>query len=391
MTLYKENHDMEETKQTQQVATLKPRNVAIDLLKIIAILLICLSHASQTLRGLYEFPFYGPSNIVSTLFYSFGTIGNVLFIICSSYFLVDKGTARGEKALNILFDSTLISISIMVGFLVAREPLTWDTIKQLIFPDVFATNWFVPCYVIFYLLSPIVVHGLKHLNDKQHFCLIILSLIVYGGLSLISIFPVGSTLLQFFYILNIVAFIRWRAPFIYNHRVGNLVFFLVGIALCYLGYFGFIILARYNEHFNKMMFMQMYSPFVILPLIALFNVFVTFKFENKFISYLSQCTLFVYVIHENYLLRSITRVKYYQWAFAIYGESLTLVYMLICGLFMFVVGFVLAIIYKETLARLTSIASRKVSILIDKVLSWLFTKSVGNKQEKLNSEIKNEE
>lgn len=364
---------MDETIDNTNDQTIK-RHSGIDLLRIIAIFLICLSHANQTFRNLFDLPSFDFINMVTVGLSPLGTMGNILFVICSSYFLVDKTKSRTEKAINLLMDSTLISICILIGFLISGEPLTWETILQQIFPDISGLNWFVPCYVIFYLLAPIVVFGLKHLTKKQHFAFTIASLVVYGCLSMISLAPVGSYLFQFFYILNLVAFVKWNAPSIYSHRKVNFFVFLVGMIVCYLGYFGFLVLSKQNAFFGRFSFISMLSPLSVIPLMALFNCFKEMKFDSKFISYLSTCSLFVYVIHENYLLRGITRVNYYNWAVGTFGDRLMLVYLIICGLFMFVVGFILAVIYKETFSRLTKFCSKKVDNVLRMIISKLYNK-----------------
>lgn len=361
--------------QTQSVQTNKIlRHAGIDLLRIIAILLICFSHANQTIRGMVDFPTYSISNFISITMASFGTFGNILFVICSSYFLVDKSKSRTEKALNILFDSTLISITILVGFLFAREPLTWKTIIQQIVPDLFKLNWFVPCYVIFYLLAPIVVLGLKLLPKKVHFGFVIFSILIYGGLSTAGLPPYGSYLLQFFYILNIVAFIKWHAFGIYKHKWINLIVFFVCMFLTYLLVFVFLILTKQKAFFGRFDFTSLYSPLLVISLVAFFNFFKELNFSNKFISYLSESSLFVYVIHENYLLRKIARVRFYEFMIANYGENKAIIWMLICGAFMFVVGFILAVAYKETLHRLTKKLSELINRLITKVYDWFYFK-----------------
>ena len=53
------------------------------------------------------------SQTISSIIVLFGPMGNILFVICSSYFLVDKTKSRAEKAINILFDSMVISISMI--------------------------------------------------------------------------------------------------------------------------------------------------------------------------------------------------------------------------------------------------------------------------------------
>ena len=365
---------MDDTQQIVLEQNVKKRHSGIDLLRIIAILLICFFHANQTIRGMVDFPTYSLSNFISITMNSFGTFGNILFVICSSFFLVDKSKTRAEKAINILLDSSIISIIVLCGFLISKEPLTLQTIIHQVFPDVFGMNWFVPCYVIFYLLSPILIIGLKQLPKKVHFGFVIFSIIVYGLLSMISLNPVGSSLFQFFYILNLVAFIKWHASSFYNYKKINLLVFILGMVITYAGIFGFLFLTKHNSFFERFSFASMYSPFLVVALIALFNVFEEKTFENKFISYLSSCSLFVYVIHENYLLRSILRVRFYNYMISNYGENLAIVWTLICGIFMFVVGFILAVAYKESLHRLTNKLSRIVNDGINKVFGRLYLK-----------------
>ncbi len=351
---------MEEVVVANNTPNSKVRFSGIDLLRIIAILLICIFHANQTLRWMVDFSGINISNIVSVGVVPFGTIGNILFVICSSYFLVDSRKSRGEKAINILIDSSIISIGILIGFLIGGQELDPETIVHQIFPDVFRMNWFIPCYVVFYLLAPVVVAGLKHLSKKAHFLLIVLAVLTYGLLSLVYLMPLGSELLHFFYILAIVAFIKWHTPNIYEKKKLNLILFIGGIIFAYLLYFLFFYLARRNPYLEQVWIMNLLSPVLLLPLICLFNIFAKMNFQNKFISYLSTCSLFVYVIHENYLLRTITRVNFYNYCLSTYGEQLAIVYMLICGSFMFICGFLLAVIYKESIHRLTS----KFSILM---------------------------
>ena len=325
----------------------------IDLLKIIAILLICFTHANQTLGNFINFPTFSISNAVFMACSTFGSMGNILFVICSSYFLADKTKTSGEKAINLLLDSMTISIIILSCFLLSGSRFDPATIIKQVFPDVFALNWFVPCYVVFYLLAPIVVFGLRNLSKKAHFCIVLISLASYGLLSFIKLEPVGSNLLNFFYILNIVSFVKWHLSDVSKKTSINFAVFIIGMVILFSFYLGFILLAKHIDFFSNFYFFSMLSPLQLVPLIALFNLFCNMKFNNRIISYLSTCSLFVYVIHENFLLRSITRPYYYEHMFSSYGDSYAIVYMVSCALFMFFVGFILSVIYKESVHRLT--------------------------------------
>ncbi len=344
---------------------LSTRKSGIDLLRIFAILLICIFHAAQTFSIHHGSEPAFASKIVSFELMSFGNIGNVLFIICSSFFLVDKPKASGKKVINILMDASFISILILIVFLICKVPIEPRIILRQIFPNLYKQNWFVPCYVIFYLLSPIIVSGLKAIPKQIHFALCVGSIFVYGVLSIVpSILPVQSNLFAFFYILNFVAYIKWYIP--PKSKRKNAIFFLVGMTIFFVLYTGTRVLSRIfpviSDHID---FLSLYNPLLCFPLIALFNLFKDMNFSNRFISYLSTCSLFVYVIHENYLLRSIVRTQYFNYMIEHFGIDLAIVFILLCGITMFLGGFIIAILYKETLHKVT----KKLSVVFSKVIT----------------------
>ena len=350
------------------------RKSGIDLLRILAILMICMFHARKTFfEALFDlgidFQLTSFSRVtwyVTQIIRPFGSVGNILFMICSAYFLVDNPRARGEKAVHILSDNWLISVLILVVYLICGVSLSSETILNQIFPTTYKTNWFVSAYVIFYLLAPIVIVGLKNLSKRAHFGLCIASVIFYGFFSLYDpILPYYSLVLPFFYILNLVAFIKWYIP--PKSKRWNFMLFFFG-SILFLGlFFGCKWLRRLSTFFDEIEFASLYSPFLVFPLIGLFNLFRDMKFSNRAISYLSTCSLFVYVIHENELFRSITREQYYIYMIERFGINYALAFILLCGIGMFLGGFVLAVIYNETFHRLT----KKISATIWKGITFL--------------------
>lgn len=208
-----------ETAQTKFVPV--GRNSGIDLLRIIAMCCICIFHASKTARGMVDVDALGlVSKTASYLLNQLGQIGNILFVICSSYYLVDGSRSKSEKALGILFDSSVISLCVLIGYLVAGYMLPWDEILHNIFPDIFGQLWFIPCYVVFYLFAPIVGKGLKKLGKKVHLVYCLAMLVLYGGLSFIGLNPVGSELLCFFFYFGLVAFEKWYMAVMFKKLLG---------------------------------------------------------------------------------------------------------------------------------------------------------------------------
>lgn len=98
-------------------STQKTRFSGVELLKVIAIFLICISHAVQTSELFIDYsPTFDPAIVVLKIFRYFGQVGNIIFIISSCYFLfLSKSKTKFEKAINLLLDSCFISIILFAG------------------------------------------------------------------------------------------------------------------------------------------------------------------------------------------------------------------------------------------------------------------------------------
>ena len=144
------------------------RRGGVELLRIIAIFLICMSHAVQTARANNNFGNV-ISNITLEIMSNFGQIGNILFIICSSWFLVDSKKVKGEKVFKILLDSMAISVIILLSFIIVGYDFTFGEIIVNIFPDFYGLLWFIPTYVLFYMVHPLLNHIINSISKKTHF------------------------------------------------------------------------------------------------------------------------------------------------------------------------------------------------------------------------------
>lgn len=79
-------------------------------------------------------------NIVLLIFRYVGQIGNVIFIICSSYFLLESKKANAKKVLYIIFDTFFISIAFLIFFLLLGYDLSAKEIIEQFFPITFKNN-----------------------------------------------------------------------------------------------------------------------------------------------------------------------------------------------------------------------------------------------------------
>jgi hypothetical protein len=116
-----------------------------------------------------------------------------------------------------------------------------------------------------------------------------------------------------------------------------------------------------------------YSPIWLPAIICLFNMFNSLKIQNKTINTLAACSIFVYCIHENLLIREIVRPEYYSYVFTNHSSTY-LLWIALCAIVLFVGAYILSILYKLTLGKLTTYLSIKCENLIYKIWNKLFKK-----------------
>lgn len=114
----------------------KLHNVGIDLLKVIAIVLIIISHVGQTLclepsipvNGSYYINLNNSTNnsslFILSLLRGAGALGNNIFFVCSAYFLIDSKRVKKEKVISLLSDVWFISAIIFSTFYIIVKIIT---------------------------------------------------------------------------------------------------------------------------------------------------------------------------------------------------------------------------------------------------------------------------
>lgn len=175
------------------------RNSGIDFLRAIAILLIIMSHSV---------PFYGDSShpsfinlrmettniqiLVLIAFVYFGQIGNSIFVIISSYYLLESSKVKKDKVLNIVIDTILFSLLFMILLLVCGYDIGLKNIIKSFFPITFANNWFIGCYLLLYLIHPYLNIIIEGISRKELLGINVVGIFLY---SIISFFLGGGVLL----------------------------------------------------------------------------------------------------------------------------------------------------------------------------------------------------
>ncbi|MBD5091804.1 MAG: acyltransferase, partial [Clostridiales bacterium] len=129
-----------------------------------------------------------------------------------------------------------------------------------------------------------------------------------------------------------------------------------------------------------------FSPILLIALLSLFNLFKLMKLESRAINYLASCSLFVYCFHENLLLRTIIRPMFYEYVFGI-NPDLYFLWVIVLGVGMFLCAYLLSVVFKETVHRLTAFVSKKICKFLTSVIEFFFKKSLGSHTDEQTDEI----
>lgn len=169
-------------KNTISESNSKMRESGIELLKILAIFIIVISHVVKTLTVKYpEVPNYDYMidvsratndirNIICLIFRYFGVWGNSIFFICSSWFLLKSKGFKKRKWLFMLAEIWVISVIILIiTYLILNGGISNKIILKSFFPTLFMNNWYMTCYLLFYPIHPILNKVIYSMNKVQLF------------------------------------------------------------------------------------------------------------------------------------------------------------------------------------------------------------------------------
>lgn len=281
------------------------RDSKLELLRIIAMMLIVSHH-----YVLHGFEFKNLNFNLNKLLLDFlilgGKIGVNLFVVISSYYLIDSKVTL-KKIIHLVLKVKIYAILFLLVFWSRGEIVTAKNIIYSLFPILYSLYWFISAYIIFYMISPILNITLKNIEKNSIKKLILVSVLIY------SIFSHGiggklfySTIIWFSILYIIVYYIKVYIKIeLINNSVLKYTSIIIYILL-FLSVLFFESLEKYNMIFKN------YSTYFIaensiLSLIFSISIFLIFlkknSFKSKFINYVANGTLGIYLVHENIFMR----------------------------------------------------------------------------------------
>lgn len=354
------------------------RNSNIEIIKLVAVFLIILSSAlpyGATYRGgVHDAVYVNLNNtgwsidhIIFTLFRWCGQIGDTLFIAVSAWFLCDSKQIKANKPIRMILDSWILSIIGLVAAFCCMKPLFSEIVKAF-FPVRFNLNWFVGCYIIYYLIHPLLNKAIEGMNKKETKKLVKILFVVYS---------VAGILGQAYYYTNLVGFICIHFFVLYYKRYMNakanrsrdirlIVAAFIGIIIWICG---INILSTVTGKFSGMNLFgcTFMNPLIILMGMATLNLAVTSSpRNNNQINELSKFSLLIYLFHANYFWLTYGK---YVWIGFLCNNSLSL----LAAVGVTVVCYILITpclswIYSKMLDRVLNLTTERLNGLIERIL-----------------------
>lgn len=338
------------------------RHSGIELYKIIGILLIITAHVIQTLTDTNQYVMFNDYIIdlnstttnIQYIFYAIlrygGEVGNTMFFVASAWFLLESKSVNIEKILLMVIDIWIISVLILGivelwgGIAVEKKML----IKQF-FPTIFSNNWYMTCYILVYLLHPYLNKILGIIKKSELLRFNVCLLFLYYGINYIlhNCF-FNSNIINWIIIYFAVAYVKKYLLCLSNNKKWNCCLFVLGLCGNV-----FVVCLTNIMGINKLLYWDVNSPFILLMSISGFNFARNFFFKNTAVNFVSNMSMFIYIIHENMIIRYYFRPIIWQIIYFEYGYNYILMWVFLMTGCIFIITLMLSILYKETIQKIT--------------------------------------
>lgn len=290
------------------------RNSAVELLRILCILLVIAGHYYAHGIAYAMAPFVAETyslRILVMQLISFGAdIANDIFIIITGYYMVNSAI-KGKRIIKLIGEMLFYAWGIaLLFYTTGLETFTWETLKAVLFPFWSGENWFVTCYILLCLLIPFLNPFIKTLEQKAYIRLLIILFVIRFITPILDTKTFWSTshgLEQFIFLYLIGAYIKlhgFQTKLLQNKWSWRVILLLL-TGLWFASTAGTAMMGMHTQNPELIANTTHYYPiFSILISSVLLIVVLGFKpFHSKIINIISGSVLAVYLIHDNPLVR----------------------------------------------------------------------------------------
>ncbi len=337
------------------------RNSSIEAVKVVAIIMIVISHSVPRSDAEFGDVFSiacatrDVNVFVALLFKNLGQVGNYIFATASAWFLMDCSEVKSRKILCMIADCFMISVAWLGILTVFGYHFPAIEMLKQIFPVSFGNNWFITCYLLLYLVHPLLNIIVERCGKRQLLMIVCMVIIMYFGLALLyKELLYYNNFLGFIGVYFVVAYMKKYLNRIMNLKKTQIVLLMIGIGGWLLVQFitnwlGLHIAALESHmlHWN-----QFNNPFFMCIGVSLFYMAKRQTWKNRAINYLSSLSLLIYIMTENYLFRNYVSYNCFGHVMDFFGTGSSLVgSILIFALILLLGGAFASILYRCTIQK----------------------------------------
>lgn len=362
------------------------RNSRIELLKIIAMFMIALSHATPEpgLRGgewIIDFneATTSLSQVVGVLIRNLGQIGNAIFMVASSWFLLEnsRGRVKKNKVIKMVIECFTFSIFFVILAFIIHYKLPLAYILSQLAPVTLNNNWFVTCYILLYMIHPLLNSVVRTLSKRDLLVINIINVLLYSGVDFISghSFYYYNYFVGFVCIYFIVAYVKLHLQTTLKSNRFNKRTLAIGI----FGWLGMAFLSNMiglKVHFFSdwmMAWNTFMNPFFIMIAISLFGLANSMqKIVWEKVNIVASYTLYAYMVNNNRIIKDYIRVDIWEFIYKKFSYDNLVIEMWLFGTVLFLISVLLAALYSVTLKKAVEKISIAISNWIDKIVGkWI--------------------
>jgi len=298
----------------------KIRNSSFELLRIILMILIILSHIIFYTKSLPKLDSKNFKKIINNnyiflrIISNNGKIGDILFIMISGYFSVKRLDFHYYKFLLIASETyTYHYLSLYISFKLQSiykdiAPLQQKNGSMYLPLNTSLGHWFTQNYLMLLIFMPFINSGLLSLSHQKYKILVILIIIFYCILKgAMNVFNIETNTLY------VTLFIKLLLPYIIGGyirivdlkyklfwKISGIILFLLTFIFEFIFeklailYSNYILISIQDQLSNNI-----YSLLPILSSIGIMCLFKDIEIYNKKINFISASVLGIYLIHAN--------------------------------------------------------------------------------------------
>lgn len=281
----------------------QPRQSGVELLRIVAMLGIVLSHWGG--HGTWELTpdnAYLGNKVFLQLTQFFGEVGNCIFFLITGYFCYTKENVNIKGVRRLVVNTKFYALVgwlllIVLGFC---NFSTRGLVRSLL-PIIYGAYWFVLPFIVVCLLSPWINNIIRDSDKTVLRCYFGLMFLIEMILPMVKAPTVSSNVGLFVLVYSIGAIIRKEKglfDILHKNRY-NLLLLSYGIGILYIISTDFIAEAySINPEISKVLIGR-FSFLPTLSALSLFAIFNHFDIQSKSLNNIAYSTLSIYLISEH--------------------------------------------------------------------------------------------